>query len=247
MRYVRRQSSGDNSDSSCTQIAGQFIAGLHTTSTTLAWTFIYLTKLPDIQNQLRQALHAAYPAAVSENRNPSLDELNKIRVPYLEGVLEEALRLHATSLARQAIRDTELYGHHIPKGTNVIVIANGPGFHEPSLPLDTSRRSETAKKGHVWNESIDLKAFNPERWLVRKGDGEVEFDANAAPQVAFGMGPRSCWGRRFAYLELRMVVTLIFWNFDLLSVAPALADPKASYGIVHRADQCCLRLRSRSG
>lgn len=92
-----------------------------------------------------------------------------------------------------------------------------------------------------------MHLFRPERWLVPKegNDRELDFDANAAPQIAFGMGPRSCWGRRFAYLELRMVVTMIIWNFDLLPVSPELADPKASYGIVHRADQCCLRLRRR--
>jgi cytochrome P450 len=178
----------------------------------------------------------------------ALAELSKARSPYLEAVLEEALRLHATSVARQTIRDTELMGYHIPKDTNVIVIANGPGFHAPSFAVDASRRSPTAKAENGWAETGDMKAFDPERWLVRKegaSDNEVEFDANAAPQIAFGMGPRSCWGRRLAYLELRLVVALVVWNFDLLEVPQALADPKASYGIVHRADQCCLRLKSR--
>ncbi|KAF2251175.1 cytochrome P450 [Trematosphaeria pertusa] len=228
------------------EIAGQFIAGLHTTSTTLAWTFIYLTRLPEIQANLRDALYKGYPDAHAEKRFPTLAELNKARVPYLEAVLEEALRLHATSVARQATRDTELFGHPVPKGTNVILIANGPGFHAPSMQVDPARRGATVKTNNGWDESRDMSAFDPERWLVRKeGTDEVEFDANAAPQIAFGMGPRSCWGRRLAYLELRMVATLVVWNFDLLSVPPALADPKASYGIVHRADQCCLRLRSR--
>jgi cytochrome P450 len=214
---------------------------------TLAWTFIYLTRPPDLQSKLRHALHAAYSDAHAEKRAPTLAELTKARVPYLEAVLEEALRLHATSLARQASRDTELLGHRIPKGTNVIVVANGPGFHTPSFNVDVARRSATATKTKGWNETSNMQAFVPERWLVPKEgeNGEVEFDANAAPQIAFGMGPRSCWGRRLAYLELRMVTSLVILDFDLLEVSPALADPKASYGIVHRADQCCLRLRSR--
>ena len=69
------------------------------------------------------------------------------------------------------------------------------------------------------------------------------FNANASPQIAFGMGSRSCWSRRLAYLELRMVVALVVWNFDLLDVLPVLTDLKAGYGIVHRADQCYLRLK----
>ncbi|KAF4814429.1 Cytochrome P450 monooxygenase TRI13 [Colletotrichum siamense] len=228
------------------EIAGQFIAGLHTTSTTLAWTFIYLTQLPDIQTKLRHALHTSYADAHNQSRTPTLAELNKIRVPYLEAVLEEALRLHATSVARQATRDTEVFGHRIPKGTNVVMVANGPGFHAPSFDVDPSRRSATAKTTVGWDEGRDMKAFDPERWLIRgEVDGAVEFNANAAPQIAFGMGPRSCWGRRLAYLELRMVTTLVVWTFDLLEVSPSLADPKASYGIVHRADRCFLRLRPR--
>ncbi|KAJ5909242.1 cytochrome P450 [Penicillium taxi] len=106
----------------------------------------------------------------------------------------------------------------------------------------------TAKPNN-WDETRDLSIFDPERWLVYK-EGEswkdAEFDANAAPQIAFGMGPRSCWGRRLAYLEMRMITTLVLWEFDLLPVSLPLADPKASYGIVHRADQCYLRLRSRN-
>ncbi|KAE9565955.1 hypothetical protein CGMCC3_g17858 [Colletotrichum fructicola] len=228
------------------EIAGQFIAGLHTTSTTLAWTFIYLTRLPDIQTKLRDALHTAYADARNENRTPTLAELNKTRVPYLEAVLEEALRLHATSVARQATRDTEIFGHRIPKGTNVVMVANGPGFHSPSLDVDPGRRNTTAKTTVGWDERRDMKAFDPERWLTRgEVDGAVEFNANAAPQIAFGMGLRSCWGRRLAYLELRMVTTLVVWTFDLLEVSPSLADPKASYGIVHRADRCFLRLKPR--
>ncbi|RMJ20921.1 Cytochrome p450, partial [Aspergillus sp. HF37] len=230
------------------EIAGQFIAGLHTASTTIAWALIYLSRYPEIQDKLRHSLHNAHTAATADKRIPTLAELTKARVPYLEAVLEEALRLHATSVAGQAVRDTEVFGQHVPKGTNVILIANGPGFHRPSFEIEPGLRSATSKSNNNWDETRDLRAFDPERWLVfKKGTSwdEAEFDANAVPQIAFGMGPRSCWGRRLAYLEMRMVITLVLWNFDLLSVPPALVDPKASYGIVHRADQCRLRLRSR--
>jgi hypothetical protein len=232
------------------QIAGQFIAGLHTTSTTLAWTFIYLTRFPHIQRKLRDAMHLAYSDAHDQRRAPTLTELTKTRIPYLEAVLEEALRLHATSIARQATRDTELLGYHIPKGTNVVLIANGPGFHEPSFDIDSKLRSPTATKSSGWSDMNELNVFNPERWLVPKEGGrpeEFDFDANAVPQIAFGMGPRGCWGRRMAYLELRLVVSLTVWSFDFLEIPAVLADPKASYGIVHRADHCYLRMRSRSG
>ncbi|KAJ5170047.1 cytochrome P450 [Penicillium coprophilum] len=177
-------------------IAGLFIAGLHTISTTIAWSFIYLTRYPQVQERLRLALQTAYADADAENRAPTMIELTQTRVPYLEALLEETLRLHATSLTRQAICDTEILGKPVPKGTNVFLIANGPGFHGPSFDIEPSLRSATAKPNN-WDESRDLKVFDPERWLVHKGGKswrEAEFDANAAPQMAFGMGPRGCGG-----------------------------------------------------
>ncbi|KAK3320378.1 cytochrome P450 [Cercophora scortea] len=227
-------------------IGGQFIAGLHTTSSTLAFVLIYLTRHPEAQTKLRRALHRTYSAALAENRAPTMAELTKTRVPYLEAVIEETLRLHATSITRQAIRDTELLGHHVPKGTNIIVIANGPGFHAPSLPLDPAMHSATAKLNNNWDESRDMKAFLPERWLVGAGhDDEGEFDANAALNIAFGLGPRGCWGRRLAYMEMRSILTLVLWNFDLLAIEPVLADPKLSYSVVHRANHCYVKLQAR--
>ncbi|KAJ5374388.1 cytochrome P450 [Penicillium concentricum] len=229
------------------EIEGMFIAGTHSVSTTIAWALIYLTRYPEIQDKLRLALHTAYADAHAEERAPTIIELTNTRVPYLQAVLEEVLRLHATSVPRQAVRDTEILGQRIPKGTHVILVANGPSFHAPSFDIEPGLRSATVKP-NKWDETRDLKAFDPERWLVYK-EGmswhEAEFDANAAPQIAFGMGPRYCWGRRLAYLEMRMVITLVLWSFDLLSLPDALADPKAYYGIIHKPGQCCLRLKSR--
>lgn len=60
--------------------------------------------------------------------------------------------------------------------------------------------------------------FEPERWLRKKKrasssttateDEAIEFNANAAPQAAFGLGLRGCWGRKLVYVELRMLVAL---------------------------------------
>jgi hypothetical protein len=55
--------------------------------------------------------------------------------------------------------------------------------------------------------------FEPERWLRPKKSAaateeDVEFNANVAPQDAFGLSMRGCWGRKLAYIELRMLVAL---------------------------------------
>ncbi|KAF2806011.1 cytochrome P450 [Mytilinidion resinicola] len=239
------------------EIGGQFIAGFHTSSSTLSWIFIHLTRSPDVQAKLRHALHTAYSAAHAERRPPSTAELTKGRVPYLDAVLDEVLRLHATLLSRQAITDTQLFGYRIPKGTTVFIMANGPGFHSPSLAAAAALRdASSAEPDSGWDETRDMFTFEPERWLRKKEDAStttttteedagVEFNANAAPQAAFGMGLRGCWGRKLAYVELRMIVSLVVWHFDLLAVPPALAYPSATLSIIHRADECYVRLRRR--
>jgi len=226
-----------------------FLAGFHTSASTIAWIFIELTRYPDVQAKLRRALHSAYSAAHAERRAPSNAELNKIRVPYLDAVLEEVLRLHATLVSREAMRDTQLMGYHIPKGTMLLVMANGPGFHSPSLPAAAALRGPAGEKGSGWDESGDMSAFDPERWLRKKEgaseDEAFEFNANAAPLNSFGLGVRGCWGKKMAYMQLRLIVALVVWHFDLQPVPTALENPTATMSIIHRADQCWLRLKSR--
>jgi cytochrome P450 len=50
---------------------------------------------------------------------------------------------------------------------------------------------------------------------VRKEKGD-EFDPSAKPVLAFGLGLRGCFGKRLAYVEIRILITLIIWNFELL-------------------------------
>ncbi|KAH7372015.1 cytochrome P450 [Pyrenochaeta sp. MPI-SDFR-AT-0127] len=234
------------------EIGGQFLAGYHTSSSTLSWIFIHLTRAPDIQIKLRSAVHAAFSTAHAEKRAPNHAEMLKTRVPYVDAVIEEVLRLHATIMSRMALRDTQIFGKHIPKGATVWMLCNGPGFHSPSFDDAIEKRGLSTETDFSkdWDESRDMFTFEPERWLrPKKGaaatDEDVEFNANAAPQAAFGLGMRGCWGRKLAYVELRMLVALVVWHFDLLPVTPALNNAPASWSVIHRSDACYLRMRRR--
>jgi cytochrome P450 len=63
--------------------------------------------------------------------------------------------------------------------------------------------------------------------LVEGSDGDVVFDASVAPMLAFGEGPRGCFGQKFALLEMRIFYSLILWNFELDGIHPSLMDFKA--------------------
>jgi len=174
-------------------------------------------------------------------------------VPYLEAVIDEVMRLHATLLSRTATRDTQVLGKFIPKGTTVWMLCNGPGFQSPSFDSAIAQRGANTENSFSkdWNETGDMFTFEPERWLRKKenpsGEGdEFEHNGNAAPNFAFGQGFRGCWGRRLAYVELRVVVTLLIWHFDLLPVKPALNYTPATLSVISRSDACYVRLRRRN-
>ncbi|KAF4633198.1 hypothetical protein G7Y89_g4928 [Cudoniella acicularis] len=230
------------------EVYGELIAGEHTTSAALVWTFKFLTDYPEVQAKLRDELHAVHTRATEEKRFPSISEIIDARVPYLEAVVEETLRLRAAFLIpRDAVRDTELLGHRIPKGTVVILVCQGPDFSSPSFPVDNVEhhlkpRATTQVPGIG---TKDLRDFDPERWLVGKDTGEVAFDGASHPQLAFGLGPRACWGRKLALLEMRIAVSMLLWKFDFLEVPQSLGGHAGTYDISYRANQDFVRLRVR--
>ena len=187
------------------------------------WGLKFLTVNQAAQSKLRQALTAAYPAAVAECRMPTLAEIIKGCVPYLEAVIQESLRCGKPMgvVFRDATCDTEVMGTPISKGTVMILSTIGPGLNFPATSIPTEhiegkvRRQPTC--GHFDDKSITK--FSPERWLkvkVGAGSDQVEFDANAGPFCVFGLGPRGCFGKKLAYMHMRIFFTMIFRHFELL-------------------------------
>jgi cytochrome P450 len=227
---------------------GFMLAGHDTSATAVAWGVKYLTSNPHTQTHLRNALQTAFPVALSEQRAPTYAELSKTTVPYLDAVAEEILR-HANTIAfvvRRAMQDTSVLGHHIPKGTDVFLMANGAGYLEPNMPLpDNCTRSPgadpskltTSALTSLWDDA-DIEAFKPERWL--KPDGS--FNPIAGPQLAFGLGPRGCFGRRLAVQALRMEVALLIWEFRFLMVPEGLGSFEAVQKFAREPVQCYVRL-----
>ncbi|GME27460.1 Cytochrome p450 [Neofusicoccum parvum] len=75
------------------EFTGFTMAGHDTTATAVAWGVKLLADHAGAQERLRAALRAALPAAVRERRAPTLAELVEARVPYLDAVVDEVLRL----------------------------------------------------------------------------------------------------------------------------------------------------------
>ena len=229
------------------------MAGHETTATTLLWAVKLLADNQEKQTELRRALESNHKVSLSENRNPSAHEIAHTAIPYLDATMEEILRLSPplSLLSRENDVDTVVLGHRIPKNTNVIMHNKGPSFFEPSLHIDESLRSsasQAAAKEHGVREwSPDgMDQYRPERWLVPSGSNDrLEFDATAGPTITFGLGVRGCYGRRLGYLELRILLTLVVWNFELLPCPEELSSYGGLDGLTHKPLQAYARLKQR--
>ncbi|KAM3551378.1 hypothetical protein MY1884_007749 [Beauveria asiatica] len=233
-----------------------FITGGHeTTSNVLAWGVKFMADHPEHQAALRTHLRAAHHVAVAEDRFPTHSEITDHDVPFLLAFIEEMLRLsHATAMTdRQATADTVVLGHAIPRGTTIVVVNKGPGYTSPNLPIAESLRSSTSQKALVAHadagyyrirDQDDMNVFDPRRWLVQHPEtGADEFDPAAYPTIPFGLGQRGCFGRRMVYVQFKQLLTLLVWQFELLSCPVALSGYDAVQVLTNKPRQCYVALR----
>ena len=121
---------------------------------------------------------------------------------------------------------------------------NGPGYTMPSYKVDESMRSKQSQQDEKddryksWDDD-DITVFKPERWLVQRSEGghgrdgsTITVDPNAGPTNSFGLGKRSCFGRRLAYTQFRIFLTMLIWNFELLDCPEKLSSSIGTVGCV---------------
>lgn len=118
---------------------------------------------------------------------PRLDQLEQL--PLLDCVIKESLRLlpPAPLNHRIAACDTELGGCVIPRGTEIISSA----YHTHRIP----------------ELYPDPHRFVPRRW--------EQLDPGPYAYSPFGAGPRTCIGKSFAMLELKVVLCMLLSRFRL--------------------------------
>lgn len=201
------------------------------------------------QRRLREELYNAHAAARSEGRLPTAGEITRAHIPFLEAVIEETSRCSTIvpTVIRESIVDTDVLGYPIPKGTMIFFVINAEGFLQPAFEVDEAKRAETSRQAKDlygdWKPE-DIGDFNPLRWLkVEKPSRQDVFDPHAGPQLTFGAGPRSCFGRKLAYVELRIAVTLLTWTFELLEMDERLSNLETEDYFTLLPRNCYVKLR----
>lgn len=230
------------------QLFGFIIAGHDTTSSTLAWGVQYIADDQEAQTKLRSFLQGAFSTALAEHRQPTVHEITSTSIPYLDAVLEEILRLSAVIplISRVAMVDTTVLGHAIPKGTQIFFTFNGPSLMKPAIEVPENVRSESSRNTKSrfgqWRAE-DVEQFIPERWIDVDEKGVETFNPMKGPMITFGSGPRGCFGRKLAYLQLRIFWVLLIWNFEFLPVSLELRTRDVMEGATIEPLESYIRLR----
>ncbi|XP_057799343.1 LOW QUALITY PROTEIN: sugiol synthase-like [Salvia miltiorrhiza] len=164
-----------------------FVGGSETSTTEIEWIMEELVAHPDKMAKVKAELKSVM------GDEKVVDESLMPRLPYLQAVVKESMRLHPPGpllLPRKAESDQVVNGYLIPKGTQVLINAWAMG------------RDST-----IWNNP---DAFQPERFL----DNKIDFKGQDYELIPFGSGRRVCPGMPLANRMLHTVTATLVHNFD---------------------------------
>ncbi|KAJ5179641.1 cytochrome P450 [Penicillium capsulatum] len=165
------------------------VAGTETTMRSIAIATYYIFENPTIRDKLRAELKQVLPTPTSTTTLPELEKL-----PYLNGAINEALRLANAAiirLPRVAPDETLHYKDHVlPPGTPVSTSSYFVHYNPIIFP--------------------DPYKFDPERWIRAAAEG-VSLDRY---QVAFTKGSRMCVAMNLALTELYLTTAYCVRRFD---------------------------------
>jgi cytochrome P450 len=156
-------------------------AGHETTASALSWALYWCDRLPEVRDKLLEEL---------DRLPPDADPSTITRLPYLNAVCSETLRLYPiaiTPFPRILKVPMEIMNYQFEPGTVLLL----------SIYL-------THQREDIYPEP---KRFKPERFLERQFSPYEYFP--------FGGSNRRCIGAAFALFEMKLVLATILSNYDL--------------------------------
>ncbi|KAG2681344.1 hypothetical protein I3760_11G140400 [Carya illinoinensis] len=195
-------------------LTDMFIGGTGATTTMVEWAMAELLRDPGIMAKAKQEL-----AKTFELGRRTIQEKEILRLPYLQSVLKETMRLHPTApllLTHRALIDVQVCGYTIPKHTPVLVNAWA-----------------TARDPMYWDKP---REFRPERFIA--GDSaEVDFRGTNLSFIPFGSGRRICPGLALGVRMLSLLLASLIHLFDWKlpdGMASEEIDMGAKFGIARK-------------
>lgn len=204
------------------QIRGNLLtllmAGEDTTAHTLAWLLYLLTIHTEIQEGIRKEVDRV----LGDDPWVKVYEKNA-ELKYLEAVTWESMRFKPVAPINllEATQDVEVEGHLFTKGQRILIQWRAAALRDANFS--------------------NARDFDPTRWMKESRCPVHNTDAFAP----FGGGPRYCPGRNLALLEIRMVLSMLFRNFEIEMLTPhdGISERLA---FTMMADPYQVRLRKRN-
>ncbi|XP_038985289.1 flavonoid 3',5'-hydroxylase 1-like [Phoenix dactylifera] len=193
-------------------VLDMFIAGTDTSSIAVEWAIAELLK----NHSILKRAHLELDEVIGRDR--MLEESDIPKLPYLQAICEEVLRMHPTtplSLPHLSNQACEVEGYYIPKGTRLLVNIWAIG-----------------RDPEIWENPL---AFNPDRFLSGKR-ANVGLQGTDFELMPFGGGRRICAGKQLGILFVQYIVGTLLHSFDWImpdgeelnmEEAPGLALQKA--------------------
>ncbi|XP_068640220.1 cytochrome P450 76T24-like isoform X2 [Aristolochia californica] len=166
--------------------ADLFVAGSDTSSDTLEWAMAELLRNPEAMARARSELGEII------GKGKQVEESDVCRLPYLQAIVKETLRLHPPApflIPHRAECDVEISGYTIPKHTKVIVNVWA-----------------IARDSKIW---ADPTCFKPERFLGSK----VDYGGQHFELIPFGAGRRICPGLPLAFRMVHLLLASLLHSF----------------------------------
>ncbi|KAF6240618.1 hypothetical protein HO173_001289 [Letharia columbiana] len=191
MSYIlrRKDESGLTDDELNENASILILAGSETTATLLSGATYYLLTNKVALDKVCDEVRGAFQS------EGNITFASVTRLPYLNAVIEESLRLYppvpSTLPRRTLAQGNVIDGHFVPGNTTV-----GVNHWSAYRSKDNFRDPET---------------FVPERWL----DDPVYANDQRAVLQPFAIGPRNCIGKNLAYAEMRSILARMLWHFDM--------------------------------
>lgn len=170
------------------QILTFFLAGHETVASALTWTWYLLAANPDVTEKLHSELNK-----VLNGRLPEVSDLESLS--YAKMVFAESMRIcpPVWIIGRCALRDVNINGHIIPKGSYVHV-SQFLMHRDPRYFPEPER-------------------FDPERWTSEATAARPRFS-----YFPFGGGGLQCIGEGFAWTQALLVIATLAsrWRMRLV-------------------------------
>jgi cytochrome P450 len=166
------------------------IAGSDTTATALSSTLYYLSRNPSALAKLRHEIRSTFNSPDEIVTGKVLADCH-----YLKACVDEGMRMAppvSGLLPREALASFEVDGHVVPEGTVV------------GVPIYTIHHNPV-----YFPEPYQ---YRPERWL---DDDKEQIEKAQSAFNPFSIGARGCIGKSVAYMELRLAIAKLVWEFEI--------------------------------